>query len=122
LQKNELFVPILSVITFNTLEEALHIANDIEYGLTAGIFSEDNKEIQYFFENIKAGVVYANRTRGGSTGAMVACQPFTGWKASGTTGKGAGGAYYLQQFMRQQSQSWYETTPQKQSFLKRLFG
>jgi 1-pyrroline-5-carboxylate dehydrogenase len=35
----------------------------------------------------------------------VGCQPFGGWKHSGTTGKGAGGAYYLTQFMREQSQT-----------------
>ena len=36
---------------------------------------------------------------------MVGCQPFGGWKDSGTTGKGTGGPYYLTQFMREQSQT-----------------
>jgi 1-pyrroline-5-carboxylate dehydrogenase len=65
LWKTELFVPILLVGKVKTLEEALMRANDVEYGLTAGIFSEDPKEIEYFFNNIEAGVVYANKTVGG---------------------------------------------------------
>ncbi|MCX7959220.1 MAG: aldehyde dehydrogenase, partial [Deltaproteobacteria bacterium] len=59
----------------------------------------------YFFDHIEAGVTYCNRTVGGSTGAMVNGQPFGGWKASSSTAKGAGGLYYLQQFMREQSQT-----------------
>ena len=76
LWKTELFVPILLVGKVKTLEEALMRANDVEYGLTAGIFSEDPKEIEYFFNNIEAGVVYANRTVGATTGAMPGVQPF----------------------------------------------
>lgn len=103
--RTELFLPILAVITVKNLEEAIKIANDTEYGLTAGIFTENAKERDYFFDNIQAGVTYCNRTVGGSTGAMVNGQPFGGWKASSSTAKGAGGLYYLQQFMREQSQT-----------------
>jgi len=39
---------------------------------------------------------------------MVGCQPFGGWKDSGTTGKGTGGPYYLTQLMREQSQTIVE--------------
>lgn len=105
LMNEELFVPILCTKSVRSLEEAIRIANSTEYGLTAGIFSEDQKEIQYFFDNIEAGVTYANRKVGGTTGAMIGAQPFGGWKASGSTGKGAGGKYYLLQFLREQSQT-----------------
>ncbi len=103
--KRELFLPILPIITVKDLEEAIEIANNTEYGLTAGIFTENTKEREYFFDHIEAGVTYCNRTIGGSTGAMVNGQPFGGWKASSSTAKGAGGLYYLQQFMREQSQT-----------------
>lgn len=103
--KNELFVPILCLQRTDDLKEALREANDVEFGLTAGIFSRDKDEVEYFFNNIEAGVIYANRMRGGSTGAMVGGQAFGGWKASGSSGKGAGGAYYLLQFMREQSRT-----------------
>jgi 1-pyrroline-5-carboxylate dehydrogenase len=107
LNLEEHFVPFLSVIPFETLDEALDIANAVDYGLTAGIFSEDEEEIRRFFAGIEAGVVYANRTAGATTGAVVGVQPFGGWKMSTSTGKAAGGRYYLQQFLREQSQTTY---------------
>ncbi|MGB9659992.1 MAG: aldehyde dehydrogenase family protein, partial [Nitrososphaerales archaeon] len=103
--KNELFVPILCIAEVDSLDEAIKLANDVDYGLTAGIFSEDEEEIRKFFNEIQAGVVYANRKAGATTGAMVGAQPFVGWKLSGSSGKGAGGIYYLQQFLREQSQT-----------------
>ncbi|BCU70169.1 aldehyde dehydrogenase family protein [Stygiolobus caldivivus] len=106
--KTELFVPILLVGKVKTLEEAVRMANDVEYGLTAGIFSEDKKEVEYFFDNIEAGVVYANRTVGATTGAMPGVQPFGGWKHSGWTGKNAGGPYYLLSFLREQALTYYD--------------
>lgn len=102
---NELFVPILVVAEVKDLKQAIEEANRVDYGLTAGIFSENNEDIQYFFDHVDSGVLYANRVTGGSTGAMVGAQSFVGWKMSGTTGKGTGGHYYLQQFMREQSQT-----------------
>ncbi|GGM74260.1 1-pyrroline-5-carboxylate dehydrogenase 2 [Thermogymnomonas acidicola] len=101
--RNELFLPILGVLKFSTLEEAVRRINSLDYGLTGGIFSEDPEEVRYYFENIDVGVVYANRARGASTGAMVGSQPFVGWKLSGSTGKGTGSYYYLQQFLREQA-------------------
>jgi len=105
LYTTELFLPFLVVDDFRTLDEAFARANMVEYGLTAGFFSEDESEVQQFLDRIQAGVIYVNRRSGGSTGAMVGCQPFVGWKMSGTSGKAAGGPYYLQQFMREQSQT-----------------
>lgn len=107
IHREELFVPILSVMPFNGLPEALDMANDSEYGLTAGIFSRDERELRAFFDRIEAGVVYANRRQGSTTGAIVGAQAFGGWKMSSVTFKGAGGPHYLQQFLREQSQTSY---------------
>jgi len=99
----ELFVPIVVVGATRSLDEALALANRTEYGLTAGIFSEDEAEIEQFFDRIEAGVTYANRRAGATTGAWPGVNSFGGWKASGSTGKGTGGPHYLQQFFREQS-------------------
>ncbi|MDW8396117.1 MAG: aldehyde dehydrogenase family protein [Anaerolineae bacterium] len=101
----ELFVPFLLVGTVDSLEEAVAEANKVQYGLTAGFFSKDRKEVQYFLDHIEAGTVYVNRERGATTGAWPGNQSFGGWKASGNTGRGAGGPYYLQQYLREQSQT-----------------
>jgi 1-pyrroline-5-carboxylate dehydrogenase len=103
--KKELFVPLLVVAEFETLEEAIREANDTDYGLTAGIFSEDKKEVAKFMDEIQFGVVYANRSGGATTGAWPGPQSFVGWKASGSTGKGIGGPSYLLTFLREQSQT-----------------
>lgn len=107
INREELFVPILSIIEVDGLDDAIRAANDAEYGLTAGIFSKDPAEVRRFFAEVEAGVLYANRTAGATTGAVVGVQPFGGWKMSGTSGKSAGGLYYLPQFLREQSQSEY---------------
>jgi 1-pyrroline-5-carboxylate dehydrogenase len=99
----ELFVPITVVGDVMSLDEAIELANRTEYGLTAGIFSEDDREIEEFFNRIQAGVTYANRRAGATTGAWPGINSFGGWKASGSTGRGTGGPYYVQQFMREQS-------------------
>ena len=103
--REEMFVPILCAAGFGSLEEALRLANDTEYGLTAGFFSREPAEIQAFLDRIEAGVVYVNRRAGATTGAWPGVQPFGGWKASGSSGKASGGLYYVQQFMREQSRT-----------------
>ncbi len=106
LLRDELFIPFVAVAEVGGLEEALTWANRSEFGLTAGIFSEDPDEVRAFFERIEAGVAYANRRGGATTGAWPGVNSFGGWKASGSSGKGAGGPYYVQQFLREQSQTW----------------
>lgn len=101
----ELFTPFLLVAAVDSLEQAMAEANKVQYGLTAGFFSKDRKEVKYFLDHIQAGTVYVNRERGATTGAWPGNQSFGGWKASGNTGRGAGGPYYLQQYMREQSQT-----------------
>jgi len=105
LWREELFVPFLAVGRVASLDEALVHANDTEYGLTAGIFTEDEEEVRAFFDRIEAGVVYANRRTGATTGAWPGVQSFCGWKASGSTGKGGCGPWYVQQFLREQSRT-----------------
>jgi 1-pyrroline-5-carboxylate dehydrogenase len=103
--KQELFVPFVAVAGVDSLEEALQRANDTEYGLTAGFYSGDDAEVRRFLDEIQAGVVYVNRRAGATTGAWPGVQPFGGWKGSGSSGKAGGGLYYVQQFMREQSQT-----------------
>jgi len=101
LWKQEMFLPITMVHKVNSLDEAMRIANDVDYGLTAGFYGTE-EEAAWYFENIEAGVVYANRPQGATTGAWPGFQPFGGWKGSGSTGKNAGGHYYLPEYMHEQ--------------------
>jgi 1-pyrroline-5-carboxylate dehydrogenase len=103
LTRRELFLPFLTVTRVATVEQAIVEANATDYGLTAGIFSQDQQEIELFLDEAQAGVLYVNRRAGATTGAWPRTQSFCGWKSSGTTGKGGLGPYYLPQFMREQS-------------------
>ena len=105
LWKHEMFLPIVTLAPFADLDDAMARANDVEYGLTAGFFSEDDDEIQWWLDNIEAGVLYVNRASGATTGAWPGYQSFGGWKGSGSTGKAAGSFYYIQQYMHEQSQT-----------------
>jgi len=101
LWKTEMFVPITTIAPVKNLDEAMGIANDVAYGLTAGFFGSPD-EVEWFFDKIEAGVTYANRPEGATTGAWPGFQPFGGWKGSGATGKNAGGLYYLPLYMHEQ--------------------
>jgi len=108
LAREEHFVPFLTVHPISDLDEGIKKSNDSEYGLCAGLFSTDDEEIDRWFDEIESGMCYANRSQSATTGALVQAQPFGGWKFSGTTGKFAGGYWYLQQFMREQSRTRVE--------------
>jgi 1-pyrroline-5-carboxylate dehydrogenase len=110
--REELFVPVLAVGEVEGLDEALAETNAAEYGLTAGIFSGDPAEVERFFDDVEAGVCYANKRTGATTGAWPGAQGFCGWKGSGSTGKGGCGPYYVSQFMREQSRTIIETPGQ----------
>ena len=97
----EMFLPITTIGKVSNLEEAMKIANGVNYGLTAGFYGS-GKETEWFFNNIEAGVTYANRPQGATTGAWPGYQPFGGWKGSGATGKNGGGYYYVQLYMHEQ--------------------
>jgi RHH-type proline utilization regulon transcriptional repressor/proline dehydrogenase/delta 1-pyrroline-5-carboxylate dehydrogenase len=89
----EFFGPVLGVMTADTLEEAIAIQNQIEYGLTAGLHSLNPDELGVWLDTIQAGNLYVNR---GITGAIVQRQPFGGWKKSAVgAGTKAGGPNYL---------------------------
>ena len=108
LERDELFLPFVTVTRVSSFDEALAEANAPVYGLTAGIFTGDEAEKERFLAEIQAGVVYVNRRAGATTGAWPGTQTFCGWKSSGSTGKGGLGAWYLPQFMREQSRTIVE--------------
>lgn len=104
LWNQEMFVPISTIGKFSDLETAMKIANSVNYGLTAGFYGSE-EETKWFFDGIQAGVNYANRPAGATTGAWPGFQPFGGWKGSGSSGKNAGGLHYLQLYMHEQIQN-----------------
>ncbi len=101
--RDELFAPFTAVHPVDSLDEAIGLANDSLYGLTAGVYSEDPAEVQRFLDRIEAGVLYVNRRAGATTGAWPGVQAFGGWKGSGSTGKAGLSMYYVGQFLREQS-------------------
>lgn len=108
LTRDELFLPFVTVVRVPDFDSALTEANAVPYGLTAGVFSRDDDELDRFLDEIEAGVVYVNRRAGATTGAWPGVQSFCGWKSSGLTGKGGLGPYYVQQFAREQSRTIVE--------------
>ncbi|MGG7464841.1 bifunctional proline dehydrogenase/L-glutamate gamma-semialdehyde dehydrogenase [Plantibacter sp. YIM 135347] len=89
----EYFGPILGIMTAATLEEAIAIQNEIDYGLTSGLHSLNADELGVWLDGVQAGNLYVNR---GITGAIVQRQPFGGWKKSAVgAGTKAGGPNYL---------------------------
>lgn len=103
--RDELFVPLVAIAPVDSLDEALALANDTDFGLTAGLFSGDDADVERFLDEIEAGVVYVNRAAGATTGAWPGVQPFGGWKGSGSTGKAGGGPHYVQLYLREQSRT-----------------
>jgi 1-pyrroline-5-carboxylate dehydrogenase len=104
LWRQELFLPILMLHRVATKEQAMALANDSDVGLTAGFYGSV-EEIAWFHEHIEAGVTYANRAQGATTGAWPGYQPFGGWKGSGSTGKAIASFYYLPLYLREQSRT-----------------
>ena len=109
LTREELFGPFLTITAVDTFDDALAEANDVPYGLTAGVFSGQQAEVDQFVEQIEAGVIYVNRAAGATTGAWPGVQSFCGWKRSGSMGKGGLGHWYIQGFMREQSRTVAKT-------------
>lgn len=95
--RTEYFGPVTGLIHADTLEDAIRLQNGTDFGLTAGLHSLDEAEIQTWLSKVEAGNLYVNR---GITGAIVQRQPFGGWKRSavGQTAK-AGGPNYLVHLM-----------------------
>jgi 1-pyrroline-5-carboxylate dehydrogenase len=101
--RDELFAPFTAVHAVDSFDDAIRLANDSVYGLTAGVYSEDQDEVQRFLDRCEAGVLYVNRRAGATTGAWPGVQAFGGWKGSGSTGKAGLSMYYVAQFLREQS-------------------
>ncbi|MBX9677680.1 MAG: L-glutamate gamma-semialdehyde dehydrogenase [Gemmataceae bacterium] len=93
--QEEIFGPVLAVMKANSLDEALSIANGVDYALVGGFFSRSPENIRRVRREFRVGNLYINRK---ITGAMVSRQPFGGFKMSGL-GTKAGGPEYLQHFM-----------------------
>ncbi len=105
-RRTECFGPVLGLVRARDLDEAIHIQNDSEFGLTGGIHSLDDDEIAKWRESVECGNAYINRP---ITGAIVRRQPFGGWKRSCFgPGAKAGGPNYVAQFG-----TWENTTPPK---------
>lgn len=83
LWKEEIFGPVAVVKGFDTLDEAVLLANDTDYGLSSGIFTEDRIKADYVADKIEAGIVWVNCYYAGSEGAHV-----MGWKNSGQAYQG----------------------------------
>lgn len=94
----EVFGPVLGVMRVATLDEAVAVQNAVPFGLTGGIHSLDDAEVEHWLEHVEVGNAYVNRH---VTGAVVRRQPFGGWKAS-VVGPGAkaGGPSYVAQLGR----------------------
>ena len=95
LATDEIFGPVLTVFRAAGMQDAVALANDTDYALTAGVLSRSPRNIEYASSELRAGNVYVNR---GITGAVVGRQPFGGFGLSGVGSK-AGGPDYLLQFM-----------------------
>lgn len=95
--KNELFVPILTVMKARDIKHAVEIVNNTGYGLTGAFESLDEREWQYYLDNIEVGNCYINKP---STGAIVLRQPFGGMKKSAIgLGRKVGIYNYMAQFL-----------------------
>nr|MBA2752714.1 bifunctional proline dehydrogenase/L-glutamate gamma-semialdehyde dehydrogenase [Actinomycetota bacterium] len=95
LARDEIFGPVLTVSRAADLDDAMAMANDTDYALTASLFSRSPASIAKASVELRAGNVYVNR---GTTGAVVGRQPFGGYGLSGVGSK-AGGPDYLLQFL-----------------------
>jgi aldehyde dehydrogenase (NAD+) len=76
--REEIFGPVLSILTFRTPEEAVEKANNTPYGLSAGIWTEKGSRILWMAERMRAGVVWAN-----TFNRFDPSSPFGGYKESG---------------------------------------
>jgi aldehyde dehydrogenase (NAD+) len=78
ISRTEVFGPVLSISSFRTMEEAISKANDSQYGLAAGIWSEKGSKVHKVANELKAGIIWAN-----TFNKFDAASPFGGYKESG---------------------------------------
>ena len=77
--RKEVFGPVLALTPFDTLDEALRLANDSPYGLSSGLFTANLKTAQQYIREMNTGMVHVNI----HTGFKDPSLPFGGWKESG---------------------------------------
>lgn len=92
--QTEIFGPVIHLIPYNSLDEAIEVFNSTPYALTGGIYAQSQDDIDYLLPRLEAGNIYVNRP---NTGARVGIEPFGGFKYSGT-GPKAGGFGYIEMF------------------------
>ena len=92
--QKEIFGPVIHLVTYHSLIEAVELFNSTEYALTGGIYSQSQDDIDFLMKFVRAGNLYVNRP---NTGARVGIEPFGGFKLSGT-GPKAGGTSYVNEF------------------------
>ena len=91
--QEEIFGPVLSVLTFRTPQEAIEKANNTPYGLSAGVWSEKGSRIHWASQQLKAGVIWAN-----TFNKFDPTSPFGGYKESGWGREG--GSYGLTAYLQ----------------------
>ena len=96
IEQEEIFGPVLAVIKAKNYDDALHIANDTQFGLTGAVYSADEAKLHRARKEFHVGNLYLNRK---CTGALVGVHPFGGFNMSGTDSK-AGGRDYLLLFLQ----------------------
>jgi 1-pyrroline-5-carboxylate dehydrogenase len=94
--QEEIFGPVLAIIKAKDFDDALHIANDTQFGLTGAVFTDNEEKLERAREEFFVGNLYLNRK---CTGALVGVHPFGGFNMSGTDSK-AGGRDYLGLFLQ----------------------
>lgn len=105
--REEVFGPILSVIPFDTVDDALRLANDTDFGLAAAVWTTDLHKAIYCSDRIEAGTVWVNNYR-----ATSFTTPFGGYKRSGIGREG--GIEGAQEYLQAKS-VWITTQPNKQN-------
>ena len=94
--REEIFGPVLTTLTFRTPEEAVEIANNTEYGLSAGVWTEKGSKILWTADRLDAGVIWAN-----TFNKFDPSSPFGGYKESGFGREG--GRHGLLSYLKVQS-------------------
>lgn len=106
----EIFGPVVPIITYETDEEAVEIANQSKYGLSASVVTRDIKKAYFFTENIESSAVWVN----GSSALRHNDQPFGGCKSTGIGNEGAG--YSCAEFSRLKTYGFCDVSPKERLF------
>lgn len=106
----EVFGPVVPIITFETDEEAVAIANQSKYGLSASVITKNLKKAFYFTENVESSAVYVN----GSSALRHNDQPFGGCKSTGIGNEGAG--YSCAEFTRLKTYGFCDVSPKERLY------